>query len=272
METLGTNHYSIRASSFGELFDCALRWKAKYIMGIRSPNSPRALIGSGVHAGSAVFDLGRVNETRVTVDEAVGVALDEIRERIKLEGVHWTSADPTAREVEATALRLTTTYCQTISPRYDFEAVELTTKPLTIEVDGLSITLTGTLDRARIRKAGHGITDLKTGKAAVSQGRANTRKHRAQIGTYELLYEHSTGNAITAPSEVLGINTGTQFDWGTADVVGAKALLLGPDGAPGLIELAANMFRTGLFPPNPQSTLCDARYCPYYARCAYSEK
>lgn len=266
--------YTIRASSFGELFDCALRWQAKHLLGMRMPNSPRALIGTGVHAGTAVFDQAKVGGGQpISVDDAAGVAVDAIAERIAEEGVRWTTDDPNRKDVEKIALRVTTAYCNDVSPRYEFEAVEMETKPLSIDCGGgITIVLTGTLDRARIRAGSHGITDLKTGRSAVVGGRAATKKHRPQIGTYELLYEHSTGNAITGPGEILGINTSGSFQFGTADVHGAKALLLGNDDAPGLIELAAGMFRTGLFYPNPQSTLCDARYCPRFARCPYSEK
>ncbi|MDO5654484.1 MAG: PD-(D/E)XK nuclease family protein [Brachymonas sp.] len=266
--------YRIRASSFGELFDCALRWEAKYLRHRSLPNSPRALIGTGVHAGTAVFDLARAaGGSPISADDAAGVALDAITERIKAEGVRWVQSEPDQKLVETTALRVTTVYCQSVSPLYEWEAVELETKPLAIDCGGgMTITLTGTLDRARIRAGSHGITDLKTGRAAVAAGRAVTKKHRPQLGTYELLYEHSTGNAIAAPGEILGINTSGSFAHGTADVHGAKALLTGTEEHPGLIELAAATFRTGLFHPNPQSTLCDARYCPNYLRCPYSEK
>lgn len=270
----GNNVYRIRASSFGELFDCALRWQSKHLDGLTMPNSPRALIGTGVHAGTAVFDLSRVNGGQaITLDEAAGVAVDAINERIETEGVRWTTEDPNRRDVEAIALGVTRAYCEKVSPRYEFEAVELATKPLDIDCGGgMTISLTGTLDRARIRAGSHGITDLKTGRAAVVQGRAATKKHRPQIGTYELLYENTTGNTITAPGEILGINTSGSYQAGTADVHGARGLLLGSQGQPGLIELAASMFRSGAFYPNPQSTLCDARYCPNFARCPYPEK
>ena len=266
-------NYRIRASSFGELFDCAMRWEAKHLLGMTMPNSPRALLGTGVHAGTAVYDLARVTGSPITVDDAVGVAIDAIADRIATEGVRWTTEEPPRKDIEAIALRVTSRYCEVVAPNYHFEAVELATKPLEIDCGGgLTITLTGTLDRARVRAGTHGITDVKTGRAAVAQGRASTKKHRAQIGTYELLYEHTTGIPITGPGEILGLNTSGSFAHGTADVHGAKALLLGGPEHKGLIANAASMFRAGDFHPNPQSTLCDARYCPRYARCPYSEK
>ena len=39
----------------------------------------------------------------------------------------------------------------------------------------------------------------------------------------------------------------------------------------GLIEYAAVMFRTGLFPPNNQSILCSERYCARWAACKFHE-
>ena len=266
--------YRIRASSFGELFDCALRWEARHLLGMRLPNTPRALIGTSVHAATAVFDLAKIGGGNpITLDAAAGVAVDAINERIADEGVRWTTDEPSRKDVEAIALRVTTAYCTSVSPRYEFEAVELETKPLEIDCGGgLTITLTGTLDRARVRAGSHGITDVKTGRAAVVGGRAATKKHRAQLGTYELLYEHTTGIPITGPGEIIGLNTVGSFAHGTADVHGAKVLLTGNGEAPGYIELAADMFRAGRFHPNADSNLCDARYCPRYARCPYSEK
>jgi hypothetical protein len=44
-----------------------------------------------------------------------------------------------------------------------------------------------------------------------------------------------------------------------------KGPLLGDEHQPGLIQIAASMLRTGLFPPNPKSTLCSRKYCPAYA-------
>ena len=266
----------IRASSFGELFDCALRWKVKHLDGKRLPNSPRALLGTGVHAGTAVFDASRVDGGHaVSIDEAVGVALDAIKERVLLEGVRWTIGEPSAKEIDQLAIGVTSAYCEHVAPRYDFEAVELTTTPLELTHNGITIVLTGTLDRARIRAGGHGITDVKTGRAAVVKGQAATKKHRAQIGTYEVLYEHTTGNEITAPSEILAINTSGSFATAATDVVGAKRFVLGhaatndKDAFGGLIDEATKIFKTGDFRGNPDSTLCDPRYCPNYARCPW---
>lgn len=262
------NVMPIRASSFGGLFDCSLRWAKIHLDRAYLPTSPRALIGTGVHAGTAAFDQARLDGQALRLDDAAGIAVDAIKDRATDDEVRWGSDEPSRSEVERIALRLTTTYCAEISPQYNFSAVELTTTPMDIDCgNGVIIRLSGTLDRSRIRVEGNGITDLKTGAMAVKQGVAETRKHRAQIGTYEVLYEHTTGKKVTAPGEIIGMNTKGKFHTGTGTVTGAKELLLGNATSPGLIETAATMFRSGVFPPNPSSFLCSEKYCPHFSRC-----
>lgn len=281
----------IRASSFGAMFDCAYRWEGVHVNGLVSWNGPFSLMGSGLHAGSALYDRGRVEHFKVTLDDAVGAALDEVRDRIQNEPTRFLPDEPNQRAVEHAVMRMTHKYCVEVSPRYTFEAVELTCQPMQIAVSPqLTIELTGTLDRARIASAVHQamppchddfapnalvvakrrMVDLKSGKRAVSRGRAATKKHKAQLGTYELLYQHSTGLEINDGSEILGINSTGGHEVGTGRILGAKGLLLGSDEAPGLIELAGNMLTSGLFPPNPQSSLCSRRYCPRHPTCPYA--
>lgn len=271
------NVMPIRASAFGGIFDCALRFQKEQLEGYRKPGSPRALIGTGVHAGTAAFDSAKLQHSPIRIDDAAGAAVDAIHERIASEGVDWMDGEPTRKEVESIALRVTTNYCADISPRYAFEAVEMTTKPLDIDCGGgVTVRLTGTLDRSRVVVSDtgtrRGIKDVKTGKRAVSAaGIAETKKHKPQIGTYELLYEHTTGLPIDGVSGIIGLNTAGKFQTGTGDVHGAKQLLLGTDQVPGLIEIAAQMFRSGLFPPNPQSPLCSERYCAFHSNCPYAD-
>src|SRR5690606_39960817 len=123
---------------------------------------------------------------------------------------------------------------------------------------------TGTHARARRQgdQLGGGIAGPTTGGAAVSQGAAKARGHKPQIGTYELLYEHTTGEPCTAPAEIIGLKTKGKPETGTGEITGARELMVGTEDFPGLIQFAADMFRTGLFPPNPSSALCSERYCP----------
>ncbi|AZD50540.1 RecB family exonuclease [Pseudomonas chlororaphis] len=262
----------VRASSWGSLFNCAYAWEYTHILGHRSPSSPRAQLGTAIHASTAAFDAARVNGSHLSAFETAELLLHTLRNPDH--DVDWRGSDITLAQAEATGLQLHTRYCNEISPRYEFQAVELTTKPLDIDCGGgIIIQLTGQLDRARVCKIGHGagIADVKTGGAAVSKGEAKTKGHAPQIGTYEILYEHTTGEPITAPAHIIGLKTKGKPETGIGEIVGAKQMMVGTEEFPGLIQIGAEMLRSGLFPPNPQSFTCSARYCPRWSSCPYHE-
>lgn len=268
---------TIRASSFAGLFDCAYKWQATHLLGMRMPHSPRAHLGTAIHAATAVFDQGRIEQIEGT--EPLVTAYDAgqaFMEAFNLPeyDVDWRNSDIGRREAEAIGLTLVNRYCNEISPRFTFVSIEMDTTPLVIDCgNGITIRLTGTLDRARIIQgsSGLGIADVKTGKTASKDGLAKTAGHKAQLGAYELLFEHTTGCQITEPSEIIGLCTGSKLDVGTGQIHGAKQLLLGDDDNPGYIQLAAEIFRTGLFTPNPQSSLCSVRFCPRWNSCIYHD-
>lgn len=263
---------TVRASSWGSLFNCAYAWEGVHLLGIKSPSSPRALLGTAIHASTAAFDSARITGLELSAFDAAEHLVQTLRHP-KFD-VDWRNSDLTPNEAEVAGLTLHTRYCTEISPRYEFVAVELETRPMDIDCgNGVTVRLTGTLDRARVRRQqeGVGIADVKTGGAAVTDGVAKTKGHAPQIGTYELLYEHTTGEPITAPAEVIGLKTRGKPETGTGEIIGAKQLMIGTEHYPGLIEFAADMFRTGLFPPNPQSHLCCSKYCPRWAACPYHE-
>lgn len=262
----------VRASSWGSLFDCALRWQGQNLLGMRSPSSPRALLGTAVHAGTAAFDAARVLGEPISAFDAAETLVETIRH--PREDVNWRGSDISQNDAERIALSLHSTYCTIWSPRYEFQAVELTTKPLVIDCgQGQFVELTGTLDRSRIiaTTGRPRIGDVKTGRVAVSDGVAKTKGHAAQVGTYELLYEHTTGEQVDDVAEIIGMKTAGKPEIATGTITGAKAMMVGTEEFPGLIEIGASMFRTGLFPPNPQSQLCSERYCPRWKKCPYHQ-
>lgn len=264
--------YKIRASSWGALFDCAHKWEGIHLLGMRSPSSARAALGTSVHAGTAAFDAARVAGTPISADDAAQTLVDKLQE---LESeVDWSGDDLSKRDAEVIALKLHTTYCLQVSPKYDFRAVELTTLPFNIDCgDGMIVQLTGQLDRCRVRASngGLGISDIKTGAAAVEKGSAKIKGHAAQLGTYELLFEHTTGERITEPGEIIGMKTKGTLEIASGTIPNARRIMVGTEEHPGLIQFAAEMFRSGLFPPNPQSNLCSAKYCPRHKVCPYHE-
>lgn len=262
----------VRASSWGSLFDCAFRWEGVHLLGMRSKSSPRALLGTAIHASTAAFDVGRMTGEHVSTYDAAGLLVDTLHH--PREPASWSGSDITLQQAERIGLKLHTMYCNDWSPRFEFKAIELTTKPLVIDCGGgQMVELTGTLDRARFAASGDGagIKDVKTGGAAVSEGVAKTKGHSAQIGTYEILYEHTTGEPITEDAEIIGLKTRGTPEIGLGTISGAKQMMLGNEEFTGLIEIGAQMFRTGLFPPNPQSMLCSSKYCERWKTCPYHE-
>lgn len=263
---------TVRASSWAGLFDCAYRWEGIHLLKLRNVVGLRAALGTAIHAGTAVFDQSRLDGSGLTADDAAGAMVDKLRDPDN--EFDPARDDLTLPEAERVGLTLISKYCTDVSPRYDFVAVEMETKPLDIDCGGgVVVRLTGTMDRARVRRLGSGvgIADLKSGSAAVQKGAAVTKGHGPQIGTYELLYEHTTGQPITDDAEIIGLKTKGTAEIATGTIHNARKAMVGTEEHPGLIEFAAEMFKTGRFYPNPKSLLCSDKYCPRYAHCPFHD-
>jgi hypothetical protein len=260
---------TIRASSFGSLFDCAFRWEGEHLMKLYRPSSMRAWLGTSIHASTAAFDQAKLDGKPISADEAAEVFVQTL-----YEPAEDIEKDPklTMREAERIGLTLHARYCAEIAPLMNYASVEMPLKPLEVNVDGQVIRLTGTMDRARVArtKAGKIIADVKTGGRLISEGVVSTKGRSAQTGTYQLLSEHTDGEQ-TAGSQILALQTSSTTQVGVSHVFDAKPLLVGTPQHPGLIEMAAKMFKVGLFPPNPQSVLCDKKYCSRWNTCPYHD-
>ncbi|WP_069705221.1 RecB family exonuclease [Burkholderia seminalis] len=264
--------YTVRASSWGALFDCAYRWEGIHLLNLRNVVGLRAALGTAIHAGTAVFDQARLDGSGLTVDDAAGAFVDKLRDPEN--EFDPERDDLSMSDAERIGLSLTTKYCLEVAPRYNFVAVEMETKPLEIDCGGgVIVRLTGTMDRARVRRsaAGVGIADLKSGSSAVQKGAAVTKGHGPQIGTYELLYEHTTGEEIGDTAEIIGLKTKGTPEVATAPIANSKRVMVGTEETPGLIQFAADMFRSGRFYPNPKSLLCDKKYCPRHSTCQFHD-
>lgn len=258
----------IRASSIGELFDCAARWEAKFIRGMRMPRSGAAQLGTAVHKSTGVFDQSTLDHAGLTAADCEGALVDSIYR--PSEEVVW-DEDLADKDAEKIGRALHTKYCAEIAPAQDYAAVEVQCESL--EITDLGIALTGTTDRVRRVDDGFGIADLKTGKTAVrADGHVQTSGHAMQMGVYELMAERASGLAITAPGQIIGLQTGRTDKAqrvATADVHGAREMLIGDEESPGVLEIASRMIHAGTFPGNPRSQLCSAKYCPAHATCRF---
>ena len=259
--------FRIRASSMWGLLDCALRWKKQNIDGLRLPSTAPAVIGTAVHASTAAFDKSERDHDGLTIDDTADIAVNTILH--PNEEVDW--AGSKEEKAIATALHVHATYCTKIAPTQTYTEIEHTLRPFHINMgDGIVFELTGTLDRIYIDDHGNqGVGDVKTGGRAVApDGTVVLGKHLPQLGEYELLAEQEFGR-MTLPPVIIGLHTGGNGRAGIGAIYGARDALVGNTFEPGILTYAAQYFKSGLFPPNPGSFLCSAKYCPHYARCIY---
>ena len=267
------NVLTVRASAWGSLFDCAHRFEGEQLLGMRKPKGLRTQLGTALHASTATFDKGRLpGASPVTVDEAAGIFIDTLKH--PEDEVDYSQDDLTLRDAERIGSVLHRDYCFDISPRFRFKSVEQKLEPVDIDCgSGTYVRLTGTMDRARVAEtaAGPVIPDIKSGSRVIAaNGTVQIKGRSAQLGTYQLMHEREHGTP-TAGAQVIGLQTTDKARVGASPVFDAKRVMIGSDHTPGLIEIAAMMFRSGLFPPNPSSVLCSERYCARWHSCIYHE-
>lgn len=242
-------------------------------MGKSMPSSLRAQLGTAIHASTAIFDTSRMHNTGLTANECAAALVDTLRNPDR--EFDYTNDDISVVQAERIGLNLHARYCETISPRYEFYAVEMTTTPLVLDCgNGIEIELTGTMDRARVVLFNDELMvgDLKSGRFAVdATGVAKTKGHAPQVGTYQFLTEHTTKITVSEDAEIIGLCTGKPAV-GVSVIKNPRQMLLGTEHQPGLISYAANMFKSGLFQPNNQSTLCSRKYCARFSTCLFSGK
>lgn len=265
--------YPARASSWGGLFDCAYKWEGEHMLGMRNVGGLRAQLGTALHASTARFDSGRLaGAEAVSIDDAASALVDAIWHPER--EVDLAKDDLNQRDAERIGLKLHSRYCADVSPGFAFSSVEAKLQPFDIDCgQGTVVRLTGTMDRARVATtaAGPVIPDIKSGSRVIAaNGTVQIKGRSAQLGTYQLMHEREHGTP-TAGAQVIGLQTTDKARVGASPVFDAKRVMIGSDHTPGLIEIAAMMFRSGLFPPNPSSVLCSERYCARWHSCIYHE-
>lgn len=267
-----TTVYSVRASSWGKLFSCAYSWEGEHLLGIRKPAGLRAQLGTAIHASTAAYDIGRLpgNEP-VSIDDAAGVFVDTLHKPDR--EVDMQQDDITPRQAEAIGLRLHTAYCHDIAPQFTYVSVEAKLPPLDIDCGGgIIVRLTGSMDRARVAEVPGGVVipDVKTGSRVIADGEAQIKGRSPQLGTYQVMYEQGE-KVPTVGAQIIALQTNTRAATAVSKVFDAKRVMVGTDEAPGLIDIAAQMFRTGLFPPNPSDVMCSEKFCARWSRCIYRD-
>lgn len=257
------------------------------MLGMRKPSSLRASLGTAIHAGTAAFDQAVLDKSPITADEAAGAFIDTLHNP-NGDVDYKIDRSITMREAEVIGLTLCTRYCNDIAPKFQFKAVEMKMAPLEVDCgNGIVIRLVGSMDRARVAKVpqiqlisedntlygpteGTVIPDIKTGGRIIENGQVALKGKSAQLGAYQLMYEN-TADEITIGSQIIALPTTGKLIPQVSHVWDAKRVMLGTEKSPGLIELAAKMFKDDFFPPNPQSPLCSKKFCPRWETCGYRD-
>lgn len=276
MSTIAEPIAIIRASSWPSLFDCSHKWYWQNVYGLRSPSGGPAALGSAIHAGTAHYDQAVLDGKQASITDAVDASREYLAN--PADEVAWDDG-LTPSEADVMAARLTTKYCTDIAPAHTYAAVELKCTALDIGTEHGVVRVTGTTDRVRVLDDGRkGATDLKSGGRATEKTedgkgrRAVTKGHHIQLGIYTLMAEQASGERMDAPAEIIGLQTTKDAPCATGEIADVKTPLLGNDKFPGLIQIAAGMVKSGVFPPNPKSVLCSNKYCPAYAaHCKYHD-
>lgn len=262
----------IRASSFGNYLDCGYRWEAEILLKMRKAAGLRMWLGTSIHHGTAVFDQARLDGSPISVDDAAGELVDML----------WTPEEPllkdpklSMKEAERIALVLLSKYCKDIAPHQNYVSVERKLKPLRIDLGGgVILEFTGSMDRGRVSVTldGKVVVDLKSGARLIDSetGAVSIRAHIAQTGIYQLLEENTDG-VLTIGAQIAALQTSTAPKIGMSHVFNAKAALLGDENRPGLIEIAGNALKAGVFLPNNRSQFCSKKFCVRWDSCAFHE-
>jgi hypothetical protein len=268
---------TIRASSWGALFDCAYKWEGEHLLGMRRPSGLRASLGTAIHAGTAAFDQARIDGKPIRIDDAGEYFVDALLNPTD-EVDYKSDTTITLSEAETIGLALVAKYCHEISPRFTFTSVEMKLEPYEIDCgNGITIRLTGSMDRARTAYAGQMlpgglevIPDIKTGARIIENGEVALKGKGAQLGAYQLMHENTTGR-LTGGGQIIGLQTTKQAIVAVSRLVDGKRVMIGTENEKGLIEMAAIMLQSGFFPPNPQSQLCSEKFCARWSTCIYHD-
>lgn len=266
----GRRVFPLRASSVPTLLECPARWKAIHLDGLPSLGSAAAKFGTSIHAGVAALDRRlMVDGGTAILEEAVATFQDELVK--PEEGVTWETGD--LDKAQKIGFELLRKYAEDIAPHQKFVAIELKCPSLDIFVEGITLRLTGTVDRIRqVDSVGYGITDFKTGEQAVrANGTVVVGPHRAQVGVYEILAAHVTGVQMAAPAEIIGMQSIGKARIGIGSINGAIESMIGTEQVPGTLVYIARLLREGIYYGNPKSLMCSEKYCPAFKSCRFRE-
>jgi hypothetical protein len=259
--------FNLRASSVPVFLDCPARWEAIHLHGMRTSSTVQSKFGTSLHSGVAAFDRRRMIETDGIAEEANAAFVDELAK--PEDGVKWETGE--YEKAQKIGLELLKKYFSDIAPLRKFVAVETRCPDYELDIEGVVLRLTGTLDRIRQDVEGRmGISDFKSGETAVrADGTVVVSPHRSQLGMYEILGSKVTGFHMSLPSEIIGLQTNGKARVGIGEMHNAAESLIGTEEAPGTLVFIARMLKNGIFFGNPKSLMCSNKFCPVHKTCKF---
>src|SRR5258708_4340798 len=143
-------------------------------MGNRKPVGIRAVLGTALHASTAVFDRATIDHAPVRIDDAAGVLVAKIHTPEYETDYRGDDIDP--QQAERIGLALHRMYCTDIAPTMHYTDVETVLTPFPMDCGvGLHIELTGSMDRGRVASLPHdprpATPDLVSRGAVITNGR-----------------------------------------------------------------------------------------------------
>lgn len=278
MENTDKKVYWVRASSFKEMFDCPHRWYGNNILKIKRPSNFKAHVGSSVHKALEIHDLAKLTGKSFLKSPTALMKQAMKGYEFALKNPQYEILPPEAKDVEAmtkVGKALIERYCQEIAPNYNFSHIELKCKTLKIEVGNVILEITGTIDRIYQEEIElinrYGIADIKTGGMAVNaQNEVEVVAHKAQLGVYEILAEHTLDNIkVDADAHIIGLQTNTKARVAIGKTKSARDVVLGTEHEIGMLGNAGKLLEHQIFFGNPSSMMCGEKYCPMYKTCKY---
>jgi len=266
-------HYS--PSQLKTWLKCPRAWAWRYVRGVITPPGAALVVGKAVHVPAETYhkrgmDLGTewspdAAAAAMPVEEAADVAADAFERGAG--DVPWETEDEKRDAAKDRAVRMGSRYVSHVAPT--------TGRPIAVERKselhpaGRDWTLVGYLDAVTEEAGGKVVLrDTKSsGKAPSGASGGNIvvpNDYRRQLAAYRWMWREGTGDNpdATVIDYVWAGKRDTNSATAPADVNDDDETLLFS-----LLDGMHLMVKAGLFPRNPDSWACNAKWCGYWDRC-----
>jgi putative RecB family exonuclease len=171
---------------------CPLKWKLRYLDGIRTPTTPALFVGKAVHAGLEVYYRHRQLGVTLESDDVMQRMLQSWAQLVDEEKMDFDSVDQ-EQELRRQAMSLVSAYLA-YAPGNEYPlAVEVAAEATLVDPqtgENLGICLVGVIDLVLNYEQGPLITDFKT---AARSSEPMEISNEIQLSSYAWLHRQVTG-------------------------------------------------------------------------------